>query len=87
VAVDYTMPFDGLLLVASGYAASVSAAHAPDGGMRWHTDAGARYQLTPTLALDAGLGRTWAGPAGPEWRLALGLTHEFGVRALIPTRR
>jgi hypothetical protein len=88
-ALDYTLPFDGVLFLVSGYAARMNRDHFgdPADDLRWHTDAGLRYQMTPTLALDAGLGRSWSGPGGDEWRLTLGLAHEFGVRALIPTRR
>jgi hypothetical protein len=88
-ALDYAMPFHGALLVVSGYAAQMSEAHfgAPAGDLRWHTDAGVRYQISPTLALDAGIGRSWTGPGGDAWRLALGLSHEFGIRALMPGRR
>lgn len=88
-AFDYTMPFRSLLLVASGYAAQMNENHfgtAAD-DLRWHTELGTRYQISPTLTVDAGIGRSWSGPGGDEWSLALGLTHEFGVRALIPTRR
>lgn len=87
-ALDYVLPFDALLFVVSGYAAQMSRDHfgAPADDLRWHTDLGLRYQMTPTMALDAGVGRSWTGPGGDEWRLTLGFTHEFGVRALVPRR-
>jgi dTDP-glucose 4,6-dehydratase len=44
-------------------------------------------QSVVEACLDAGIGRSWTGPGGDEWRLTLGFTHEFAVRALIPTRR
>jgi hypothetical protein len=88
-AIDYAFPFHGVLLVASGYAARMNDAHfgplADD--IRWHSDAGVRYQISPRLSLDAGIGRSWTGPGGDEWRLALGIAHEFGIRALMPPRR
>jgi hypothetical protein len=88
-ALDYVLPFDALLFVVSGYAARMNRDHfgEPADELRWHTDLGLRYQMTPTMALDTGIGRSWSGPGGDEWRLTLGFTHEFGVRALIPTRR
>ncbi|HKU62477.1 MAG TPA: hypothetical protein VJQ44_14725 [Gemmatimonadales bacterium] len=45
--------------------------------------AGARYQLTPTLVLDAGLRRR-LGSAGPDLGLTLGLSHAFSLAALHP---
>lgn len=88
-AFDYTMPFSGLLLVASGYAARMNEHHFGTAAdeLRLHTETGLRYQISPTLTVDAGIGRTWSGPGGEEWSLALGFTREFGIRALIPTRR
>jgi hypothetical protein len=88
-ALDYAMPFRGALVIVSGYAAQMNADHfgAAADDIRWHTDAGLRYQISPTLALDAGIGRSWTGPGGDEWRLALGIAHEFGIRALMPGPR
>ncbi len=45
--------------------------------------AGFRYQLTPTLVLDAGLRRR-LGSAGPDLGLTLGVAHAFGLAALHP---
>jgi hypothetical protein len=39
------------------------------------------------LAVDAGVGRSWAGSAALDWLLTLGLTYEFGVRAIMPVGR
>jgi hypothetical protein len=88
-ALDYVLPFDALLFVVSGYVAQMNRDHfgEPADDLRWHTDFGLRYQMTPRMALDAGIGRSWTGPGGDEWRLTLGFAHEFAVRALIPTRR
>jgi hypothetical protein len=45
--------------------------------------AGIRYQLTPTLVLDAGLRRR-LGSVGPDLGLTVGLAHAFGLAGLHP---
>ena len=45
--------------------------------------AGVRYQLTPTLVLDAGLRRR-LGSAGPDLGVTVGVAHAFGLAALHP---
>ncbi len=102
LALDYVLPFRHLLLLAETYIAEPRAADeltpAPPPGegtangatsRRVHSTAGLRYQVSPTLALDAGAGRSWTGgELAPDWLLTLGLTYEFAVRALMPgTRR
>jgi hypothetical protein len=47
---------------------------------------GARYQLTPTLVLDAGVGRRLRSRAGPDYDLTIGLSHAFGLSWLLPGR-
>jgi hypothetical protein len=47
---------------------------------------GARYQLTPTLVLDAGVGRRLRARAGPDYDLTIGLSHAFGLSWLMPGR-
>ncbi len=54
---------------------------------RVHSTAGLRYQMSPTLAMDAGIGRTLTGTPGKDWLLTFGLTYEFAVRALMPMAR
>jgi hypothetical protein len=46
---------------------------------------GVRYQLTPTLVLDAGVSRRLAADAGPDLGLTLGLTHAFAAAGLMPS--
>jgi hypothetical protein len=48
---------------------------------------GLRYQVSPVLALDAGVGRSWTGSPGLDWEITMGLTYEFAVRALMPGAR
>jgi hypothetical protein len=45
---------------------------------------GVRYQLTPTLVLDAGVSRRLADEAGPDLGLTLGLSHAFALAGLLP---
>jgi hypothetical protein len=87
LALDYVLPFRHLLLLAETWIGE----HEPDDDAaaerRVHSTAGLRYQLSPTLAMDAGVGRTWTGAPGPDWQLTFGLTREFAVRALMPGLR
>jgi len=48
------------------------------------TALGMRYQLTPTLVLDAGVSRRLTADAGPDLGLTLGLTHSFAAAGLMP---
>lgn len=48
---------------------------------------GARYQLTPTLVLDAGVRRRITADVGPDLGLTLGLTHVFSFAGLMPAGR
>jgi len=47
---------------------------------------GARYQLSPTLVLDAGVARRLRSRAGPDYDLTVGLSHAFGLSWLMPGR-
>jgi hypothetical protein len=47
---------------------------------------GARYQLNPTLVLDAGIARRLRADAGPDYDLTIGLSHAFGLAWLMPGR-
>lgn len=79
-ALDYVLPFHHTLLLVEGW-----LANPPDEGRRrLHSSAGLRFQLSPTFALDGGMGRSWTGGSRQDWTLTLGVTHEFGVRALFP---
>lgn len=87
LALDYVLPFHHTLLLAETYLAEApggEVAGIQSAGQRVHSTAGFRHQLSPTLALDAGVGASWTGAAGPDWLLTAGLTYEFGVRSLMP---
>jgi hypothetical protein len=81
-ALDYVFPFHHTLLLVETYFSAPE-----EGTARVHSTVGIRYQLNPTLALDAGVGRSWQGERAQDWRLTFGLTREFAVRALMPAGR
>lgn len=78
-ALDWVLPFHHTLLLAEGW-----LAEPPEGERTVHTGLGIRYQLSPTLVLDLGGGRDWTGEGREDWTITMGVTHEFGVRALMP---
>ena len=47
---------------------------------------GARYQLSPTLVLDGGVGRRLTADAGPDYEVTFGLSYAFGLPWLMPGR-
>jgi hypothetical protein len=78
IAVDRTFPLSAMLLIADVYAREPIA---DDADVAWHTGAGIRYQLSPRLALDAGIGRRLTGD--PAWYVTVGTAYAFGLRALM----
>lgn len=82
VAVDKTFPLRSMLLIGNVYAAQPLRREEE---VEWTAAAGVRYQLNPRLALDAGLGRTFAG--GSEWFVTFGSAYAFALRSLIPVPR
>lgn len=48
---------------------------------------GVRYQLTPTLVLDAGASRRLTAHAGPDVGLTIGFSHVFALAGLLPGER
>ena len=72
-AVDYTFFRSSLLLVGE-VTASQDYDGAPVGVI---AGAGARWQWTPTLVLDAGVARRLTGNAGPDLEVTAGLSHAF----------
>jgi hypothetical protein len=79
LAVDYTFFRSSILLVGA-----VSASEAGEGEPTTTVvSAGARWQWSPLLVVEAGAGRRLS-PTGPDLRLTLGLSRTFGVRHLVP---
>ena len=83
VAVDRTLPLKALLI---GGEVVASQPIMEDEDVEWSVAAGARYQVSPVTAIDAGLGRTLTGEAQP-WFFTFGIARAFGVRALFPVPR
>ncbi len=82
-AIDKTYPLSALLITAEFYGSKPI-----ESGSRveYTTGAGLRYQQSPTLALDAGLGRRLNGD-NPAWFVTFGTAYAFGIRSLIPFGR
>ena len=80
LAVDRTFPLESLLLTAELYALQPIEEGADT---EWNAAAGARYQLAPVFALDAGFGRRLTGE-DRSWFVTFGLARAFGVRSLMP---
>lgn len=78
-ALDLVLPFQGMVLLGETWVSSPEV-----GDERVHSGAGVRIQMTPTLVADAGIGRDWSGDVRSDWTLTVGLSYEFGVRALMP---
>lgn len=82
VAVDRTFPLQSALLIGDVYAER--PLHASE-GLRWTVEAGARYQLDPFFALDAGIGRHLSSD-DRGWFITFGAARAFAVRSLMPVR-
>ena len=74
LAVDRTLPLQSLLLTAELLARQPLA---DDSEVAWETAAGARYQLSPRLAVDGGAGYRLTGDAG--WFLTFGAALSVGL--------
>ncbi len=79
-AIDKTYPLSALLITADFYGSKPIEALS---GVEYTTGAGFRYQRSPTLALDAGVGRRLNGD-NPAWFMTFGTAYAFGIRSLFP---
>jgi len=79
VAVDRVFPLSAYLLIADVYASQPLHADDP---IEWNAGTGIRYQVSPFLAVDAGVGRRLTGDTG--WYFTLGSAYHMGFRALMP---
>lgn len=80
VAVDRTLPLRSMLLIGELYARQPIV---DEEELEWNAGAGVRYQWSPTLAVDAGLGKTLTGEER-SWYFTVGAAYAFAVRALLP---
>jgi hypothetical protein len=74
-AIDHAIALKSLLLTAEAYARQPLEASTD---VQWNSGIGARYQLAPRWVMDAGLGRTLAGP-DQGWFLTAGGAYAFGL--------
>lgn len=82
-AIDRTFPLRSTLVTAELYGRKPMV----EGEVvQYITGVGARHQLTPTLALDAGVGRRLNGDTA-GWYLTFGSAYAFSVASLFPTGR
>jgi hypothetical protein len=79
VAIDRTFPLRSMLIIAEVYASQPMAS---DAALEWNAGTGFRYQYSPRLAVDAGIGRTLAGHER-DWHLTVGAAYAFAIRALM----
>ena len=82
-AVDRTFPLRSTLVTAELYGRKPLIDRA---SVEYTTGIGARHQVSPTLALDAGVGRRLNGDAA-GWYVTFGSAYAFSVASLFPTRR
>lgn len=80
VAVDRTFPLRSMLLIGEVY---VRQPLVEDEDVVWNAGGGVRYQWSPRLAVDAGIGRTLTGEER-SWYVTLGTAYAFAVRSLLP---
>ena len=79
LGVDHAWPTRSLLAIAI---VTTEQPLAPHAATAWSAGAGARWQWTPQLVLDAGASRRFTGDA-PAWSATIGVTWTFAVRALM----
>lgn len=82
-AIDRPFPLRSTLVTAELYARKPMI---EGEAVEYNTGVGARHQLTPTLALDAGIGRRLNGDSA-GWYVTFGSAYAFSVASLFPTGR
>ena len=82
VAVDKTLPLRSMLVIGELYAREPLVSGAD---VEWNAGAGIRYQLSPRLAIDGGLGKRLTG-ADQSWSFTFGSAYAFAFRSLMPVR-
>lgn len=82
IAVDRTFPLRSLLVTGELFA---SRPLHDDADVEWSVGAGIRYQWSPRLAFDAGMGKGLTGDS-KSWFVTFGLARAFAIAALMPGR-
>jgi hypothetical protein len=80
VAVDKTFPLRAMLVTVETYARGPMQSGQD---VEYTAGGGIRYQWSPLLAVDAGLGRRFTGD-NPAWFITFGSAYSFGIASLIP---
>jgi hypothetical protein len=78
-ALDRTFIRESLLLIGEVYALRQNS----NEPTQTIASLGARWQLTPTLVVDGGVGRRLSS-TGPDVTVTLGLSHAFALSSLLP---
>ena len=82
-AIDRTFPLRSTLVTAEFYGSKPLMAGEPT---EYLAGVGTRYQVSPTVLLDAGVGRTLNGD-DKGWYLTFGSSYAFGIASLFPVGR
>lgn len=80
VALDRTFPLKAMLVTADVFARQSIHDGEP---VEWNAGGGVRYQFSPQLSVDAGLGKRLTGN-DQSWFVTFGLARAFAIRALMP---
>lgn len=80
LAVDKTFPLRSALVIADVF---VEQPFHEGDDPQWTVEVGTRYQLDPWFALDAGVGRRFAG-GERGWFFTFGAARVFAIRSLMP---
>lgn len=80
LAIDKASPLRSMLVTAESF---VSQPIQAGGEAQWNVGAGVRYQASPRLALDGGLGKRLTGD-DQGWFVTFGMARAFAIRSLLP---
>lgn len=82
LAIDRAFPLKSMLVTAESF---VSKPIQEGEDAEWNVGGGIRYQVSPHLALDGGLGKRITGD-DQGWFATFGLARAFAIRSLMPVR-
>lgn len=80
LSADRTFPLSSMLIGAEVFArkAAISSSN-----VEWNTAIGVRYQLSPKISIDGGVGKQLTGDE-QSWFVTFGLSRAFAIRSLLP---